>query len=402
MSKFYGANPAELRALATAMDAEAERLSGWPRQVGRKLDSDIWTGPDADRFRHRWNGQHSSSLREAVKYLKDSAVRLRANADDQEATSADLVGGGMPAGPTGPLPLPPAPEPWRPTTAPNVPTMTAPTEHDQWGEVGEAWQNVGESLPPIWNAWFEPIFTGDTPRLTEAGAAGIRFGGTVIGAWVTDCTFGAYNPHIFEEGTPFADNPVPMAAAAAPPKDLSDVLNTVVQGYDVGEGEIVVTTVDSPDGPRVFVSVPGTETWIPSSSSNAMDGAGNFVTASGGRSTMTNAVEQAIANLNLPPNAQVTLVGHSQGGMSVADLVSNSDFVSKYHVTNAITFGSRLTASTSTAGSMCWSFSTSSTWFRGSISVTSAWRQWCRWGPWCCRAWWRGTLRLTMRRTTTR
>jgi pimeloyl-ACP methyl ester carboxylesterase len=69
------------------------------------------------------------------------------------------------------------------------------------------------------------------------------------------------------------------------------------------------------------------------------DMTGNLVTAGGGRSTMTEAVREAIET-NVPEGARVTLVGHSQGGMTAADLVSDSNFVRANNIDRLMTFGS--------------------------------------------------------------
>jgi hypothetical protein len=366
MSKFYGANPAELRALATAMDAEAERLSGWPRQVGRKLDSDIWTGPDADRFRHRWNGQHSSSLREAVKYLKDSAVRLRANADDQEATSADLVGG-MPTGPTGPSapgPQDPAPVPTNPLPTPSPSPGPSPTPQpgapgpDPFGwwpgfsqAVGSAvtnapmnmWDditNVGDSYAQMWNATGGSILAGRWPRFTEVAASTIRSDGATLGAFMTVGTLGLVPANLFDDGVATAGRPHESRVQSGPLNSLRDLSAEMETAYN-DPSSIRVTTVTAADGSKnVIVSIPGTETWNPFTSSNPWDLTGNLLTAGGDQSTATEAVRLAMANAGIPPGANVLLVGHSQGGMTAADLASDPNFVSQYNVTNVFTMGS--------------------------------------------------------------
>ena len=46
-----------------------------------------WTGPDADKFKSDWNGQHVSQLKTVVSALRDAGQRAQRNASEQEQTS---------------------------------------------------------------------------------------------------------------------------------------------------------------------------------------------------------------------------------------------------------------------------------------------------------------------------
>jgi hypothetical protein len=220
---------------------------------------------------------------------------------------------------------------------------------DRASAIGGAWENVGDAAGQYWDATGGAILDGEWPRTTEVIASTVRLGGAVVGAAITGGSLGIFDPKVFDDGDPYADDPRPITQDAKGPNgeppltvptDLENLTQGVTDSYKAGDGNVRVTTIDSPEGPRVIVSIPGTQPWNPLAGDNPMDVTGNFVTAGGGRSTMTEAVVLAMQNANIPPGAEVMLVGHSQGGMTVADLASDSAFVSEYNVTNAVTFGS--------------------------------------------------------------
>jgi hypothetical protein len=173
------------------------------------------------------------------------------------------------------------------------------------------------------------------PRTTQIGAAQLL----ALGQRVSNGVF-------FRDGEAYAEPPKPVEIDRDPekhdvPYGLDDLTEQVTKAYLEGPGEVRVTTVETPDGPRVIVSVPGTQRWLPWTNDNPMDLTGNLVTAMGGdESTMTAAVRLAMEQADIPEGAQVMMVGHSQGGMTVANLAEDSKFVEKYNITNAVTFGS--------------------------------------------------------------
>ncbi|MFD7024228.1 hypothetical protein [Promicromonospora sukumoe] len=220
---------------------------------------------------------------------------------------------------------------------------------DRASAIGGAFQNVGDAGLQLWDATGGAILDGEWPRTTEVIASQIRLAGAVVGLGITAGSSGMLDPKIFDDGDPYAGDPRPITQDAKGPNgepplrvpsDLENLTQGVTDSYGAGDGNVRVTTIDGPNGPRVIVSVPGTESWNPSAGDNPMDLTGNLVTAGGSRSTMSAAVELAMQNADIPPGAEVMLVGHSQGGMTVADLASDSGFVSQYNVTNAVTFGS--------------------------------------------------------------
>ncbi len=96
MAAMYGADVAQLRALATQFDRSADRLDADRISVGNAIQISAWAGPVAVRFRAQWDSDHSRRVHETALRLRDAASALRANADQQERTSA--VGQGAASG----------------------------------------------------------------------------------------------------------------------------------------------------------------------------------------------------------------------------------------------------------------------------------------------------------------
>lgn len=88
MSTMYGADVAQLRTLAGQFDRMASQLDSNRMTVGNAIQISAWVGPVAVRFRHTWESDYSRRLHGAAERLRAAARLLRANADDQERTSA--------------------------------------------------------------------------------------------------------------------------------------------------------------------------------------------------------------------------------------------------------------------------------------------------------------------------
>ncbi|MGV8907377.1 MAG: hypothetical protein ACOH1Y_00200 [Propionicimonas sp.] len=95
MSILYGADVAQLRALAAQFERVATQLDGTRGIVGQSIQISAWVGPYADHFRSAWAGTHSSHLANAAHLLRENSRKARANADDQERTSAVEGGTGL-------------------------------------------------------------------------------------------------------------------------------------------------------------------------------------------------------------------------------------------------------------------------------------------------------------------
>jgi uncharacterized protein YukE len=95
----YGADIEALRLLADRFDEGSGTLETVVATVEAAIpQEDGWSGPDADGFRQEWTGSHLVRLKDTAIALSDIAGKVRANADAQETTSNEYVGGGGPGG----------------------------------------------------------------------------------------------------------------------------------------------------------------------------------------------------------------------------------------------------------------------------------------------------------------
>lgn len=99
-----GADPEQLRDLAAAMRAEAERTQESIRRVTVSVRSASWRGHDAERFKSTW-GHHERVIRSATDQLEDAAEDLERNAAEQLRASD----AGTDTTNTAPTPTPVAP-----------------------------------------------------------------------------------------------------------------------------------------------------------------------------------------------------------------------------------------------------------------------------------------------------
>ncbi|GAY17820.1 WXG100 family type VII secretion target [Mycobacterium sp. shizuoka-1] len=83
---YNGADVDQLRTAAKQFDSVAGALEGVAKAVSSSINGPWW-GTDADRFRSQWTGTSQPNVRAAVSALRDGAVSLRRNADEQEKVS---------------------------------------------------------------------------------------------------------------------------------------------------------------------------------------------------------------------------------------------------------------------------------------------------------------------------
>lgn len=130
MSGFLGMAPVDVREHARLLDDGAEAAREIEEVLGRSVAAVSWVGPDAEAFRAAWSAFHGDRLRPAAERLDDLARLLRAEADEQDVTSAEegtsARDGSHPGTGTAPAPAPAAdPTPARrPSTLPAGPPST--------------------------------------------------------------------------------------------------------------------------------------------------------------------------------------------------------------------------------------------------------------------------------------
>lgn len=102
MSRMYGADVAELRALAAEFDTKASTLRTLESQLSWRVHCAPWRGGDVDRFQHDWDTRHRKAVIAVSAAMTAAAQELRANADQQEsASAAGDTGRAAPTAPSG-------------------------------------------------------------------------------------------------------------------------------------------------------------------------------------------------------------------------------------------------------------------------------------------------------------
>lgn len=92
MGQMVGADTDQLDALGAEMDRQAERLDQIRGEVGAVLGRSTWEGVDAEDFRCLWENRLSGLLLGVSEVMRDRAVVLRGNAEQQRSAS-EAAGG---------------------------------------------------------------------------------------------------------------------------------------------------------------------------------------------------------------------------------------------------------------------------------------------------------------------
>ncbi|KUM40754.1 C2 family cysteine protease [Arthrobacter sp. EpRS71] len=151
MPGFYGADIAQLRALAKTMSRHSERMSSLSMELGNLINNARWDGRDAVMFRASWDSEHRPMLKKISSELQNQAKALIRNADEQDKSSSgssgssgsDRSGRGdsNPPGDPGPL------DPDKPDVdvhgdVRNDPDAGDPSDINQ-GQIGDCWLLAG-------------------------------------------------------------------------------------------------------------------------------------------------------------------------------------------------------------------------------------------------------------------
>lgn len=84
----YGADPDELERLAAVFGHAADVLDARRTTLHAHVHHALWTGHEADQFRHNWDQQYVRSLISAAAYLHSARATLTKNAHEQRAASS--------------------------------------------------------------------------------------------------------------------------------------------------------------------------------------------------------------------------------------------------------------------------------------------------------------------------
>ncbi len=87
-SRFYGIDTQYSRDASRQMDSQASDLGGMVNDVSALVDSVLWLGPAAERFKQDWDGSLRPELQAATESLHENAAELRRRADLQDEVSS--------------------------------------------------------------------------------------------------------------------------------------------------------------------------------------------------------------------------------------------------------------------------------------------------------------------------
>jgi hypothetical protein len=362
--------------LAKELSRASRRFAQLSGQLTPVITASPWRGPDGEQFRSDWKA-HSRLLLATSEALRAASDAVRENVCQQQEASSGRTGDGQAGG------------------SQNGSGSTTLPDTLIWGAGGAAddlWDGTGEFIDTVGGqigdglGWLGGRASEATSNLTDAGgdvlsglgdAGGLGWdflstgeppsvtalisGGTVllaagVNASVALSTAGLLHPHLLDDGSPVAGDPQTVGVGSDPaqnghrstpvPSSLAQIMGGVTAAYDDGgkagtpDAAIRITAVDKGSGPAYIVTIPGTSEWNVRSGSNPMDTVGNLSSASGNMSTASEAVQLAMQQAEIPSDAPVMLVGHSQGGMTAANLAADAEFRGHFNVTNVMTYGS--------------------------------------------------------------
>jgi len=83
----WGADVDQLKVLGTKLQAGAQEIDNQRTILTKVLAGTQWLGPDADKFRNEWNGEHVANLSRISQALQQASQQANRNASDQEGAS---------------------------------------------------------------------------------------------------------------------------------------------------------------------------------------------------------------------------------------------------------------------------------------------------------------------------
>ncbi|WP_445155772.1 hypothetical protein ACTWLI_06190 [Arthrobacter sp. Hor0625] len=83
----WGADVDQLKVLGTKLQAGAQEIDNQRSILTKVLAGTQWLGPDADKFRNEWNGEHVANLSRISQALQQASQQANRNASDQESAS---------------------------------------------------------------------------------------------------------------------------------------------------------------------------------------------------------------------------------------------------------------------------------------------------------------------------
>jgi hypothetical protein len=83
----WGADIEQLKTLGTKLQAGSSEIEKQKNTLTRVLEGTDWKGPDADKFRSEWSGQHVTALAKVANALQEAGQQATRNANEQQQAS---------------------------------------------------------------------------------------------------------------------------------------------------------------------------------------------------------------------------------------------------------------------------------------------------------------------------
>jgi hypothetical protein len=84
----WGADVAQLKTLGTKLQAGSQEIDNQKSMLTKVLAGTQWLGPDAEKFRNEWNGEHVAALTRVSQALQQASQQANRNATEQESASS--------------------------------------------------------------------------------------------------------------------------------------------------------------------------------------------------------------------------------------------------------------------------------------------------------------------------
>lgn len=391
MTGFWGMDTQQVRDHGDRLGVASEEVAQLRARLDSVVGSTVWVGPDAEDLRRRWSdlaGARVTALHEQLSALSDGLAA--------EAVQQDAASGAGPAGDEGPALMRDGGDGGGSTGflghgAPWIPDwLEAPVEGTVSDLAGLVSDGIGWGLGTGMDGltWAADRLGLDTDGLDQVHGDLGHLGG-LLGDWAT----GERVPTIAELGasallatgsmaiapvelftdTGFLDprtdvtvHDVNKVQASATPQDLADLVyandeartemfgRTGAAAHDEETaGQIRVQSVRSIEGSQAYIvhapPTGGEAIWNPDSWGAQGNSAGwdsNLRSMAGQESAQMADVRAAMEAADVPSGADVMFVGHSQGGLTAAQLAADPSFNSTsgasgtYNVTHSFSVGS--------------------------------------------------------------
>ncbi len=83
----WGADVEQLRTLGNKLDSGATEIETQRNKLSAALEQTDWRGPDADKFKELWRGEHTSLLNRVADALREAGNKAKRNAEEQSTAS---------------------------------------------------------------------------------------------------------------------------------------------------------------------------------------------------------------------------------------------------------------------------------------------------------------------------